>query len=335
LRRRILKLDFHKFKKKDFFLKPGHRRRHPAAPRENAKRVSQCSKRKALFKPGDPPMSDSARPLVVRLTEILDALPATERRFAEALLEYPGDLPTHTATELARRFDVSNATVTRLIRRLGYDSYNEARRQVRIEQQAGSPLVLRPHAAADAGALQLHLERWLSNLTGTFDALPADTVERAAAAMVGAQAVWFAGFRANHCLASYLRWQVLRVLARAHVIPGPGETLAEHAASMAEQDMLVVFALRRTMAPSAALLRQARRIGLRSLCITDSDTADTGPATWVIRCHTHAAGALDSHVAVMALVHLLANRVLELSGKAGRRRLSKIEQAHGLLDDLR
>jgi DNA-binding MurR/RpiR family transcriptional regulator len=277
-------------------------------------------------------MSTAARSLVVRLTDSLDALPATERRFAEALLEYPGDLPTHTATELARKFGVSNATVTRLIRRLGYASYNEARRHVRVEQQVGAPLVLRSHAVADAQSMQLHVDQWLNNLSGTFKLLPAETIERSAAAMVGAQTVWFAGFRANHCLASYFRWQVLRVIGRAVVIPGPGETLAEHAATMSDQDMLVVFALRRTLAPSAALLRQARKIGMRSLCLTDTDSSDTGPATWLIRCHTHAAGALDSHVAVMALVHLLANRVLELSGKAGRRRLSRIEQAHELLD---
>jgi DNA-binding MurR/RpiR family transcriptional regulator len=277
-------------------------------------------------------MSTTVRSLVVRITESLDALPATERRFAEAMLEFPGDLPTHTATELARKFNVSNATVTRLIRRLGYASYNDARRHVRVEQQGGAPLVLRSHAQADAQSLQLHVDQWMNNLAGTFNPLSAETLERAAAAIAGAQTVWFAGFRANHCLASYFRWQVLRVIGRAVVIPGPGETLAEHAATMSDQDMLVVFALRRTLAPSAALLRMAKKIGLRSLCLTDSDSADTGPATWLIRCHTHAAGALDSHVAVMALVHLLANRVLELSGKTGRRRLSRIEQAYELLD---
>lgn len=277
-------------------------------------------------------MSTTVRSLVVRITESLDALPATERRFADALLEFPGDLPTHTATELARKFNVSNATITRLIRRLGYASYNDARRHVRVEQQGGAPLVLRSHAQADAQSLQLHVDQWMNNLAGTFNPLSAETLERAAAAIAGAQTVWFAGFRANHCLASYFRWQVLRVIGRAVVIPGPGETLAEHAATMSDQDMLVVFALRRTLAPSAALLRMAKKIGVRSLCLTDSDSTDTGPATWLIRCHTHAAGALDSHVAVMAVVHLLANRVLELSGKTGRRRLSRIEQAHELLD---
>jgi DNA-binding MurR/RpiR family transcriptional regulator len=277
-------------------------------------------------------MSTTVRSLVVRITESLDALPATERRFAEALLEFPGDLPTHTATELARKFNVSNATITRLIRRLGYASYNDARRHVRVEQQGGAPLALRSHAQADAQSLQLHVDQWMNNLAGTFSPLSAETLERAAAAIAGAQTVWFAGFRANHCLASYFRWQVLRVIGRAVVIPGPGETLAEHAATMSDQDMLVVFALRRTLAPSAALLRMAKKIGVRSLCLTDSDSTDTGPATWLIRCHTHAAGALDSHVAVMAVVHLLANRVLELSGKTGRRRLSRIEQAHELLD---
>jgi DNA-binding MurR/RpiR family transcriptional regulator len=279
-------------------------------------------------------MSTAARSLVVRITESLDALPATEKRFAESLLEFPGDLPTHTATELARKFHVSNATVTRLIRRLGYAGYNDARRHVRLEQQGGAPLVLRSHALADGQSLHVHVDQWMNNLIGTFNALSAETLDRAAAAIADAQTAYFAGFRANHCLASYFRWQVLRVHGRAVVMPGPGETLAEYAATMSDQDMLVVFALRRTLGASSALLRMASKIGMRTLCLTDSDSAGTGPATWTIRCHTQAAGALDSHVAVMALVHLLANRVLELSGKAGRRRLSRIESAHELLDTM-
>ena len=277
-------------------------------------------------------MSDADRSLVVRITDRLDALPATERRFAEGLLEFPGDLPTHTATELARKHQVSNATVTRLIRRLGYAGYNDARRQVRLEQQAGAPLVLRTHAPAEMQSLQMHVDQWLNNLSGTFGPSTADTIERAAAAIAGAQTAYFAGFRANYCLASYFRWQVMRVRDRAVVMPGPGETLAEYAAAMTPQDVLVVLALRRTLRPSAALLRAAARIGLRTLCLTDADSRETGPATWLIRCHTHAAGALDSHVAVMAVMHRIANRVLELAGRAGRRRMSRIEAAHVALD---
>ena len=45
-----------------------------------------------------------------------------------ASLDRPGELAAWNASELAEHAEVSNATVSRLVRRLGYGSYDEARR---------------------------------------------------------------------------------------------------------------------------------------------------------------------------------------------------------------
>ena len=70
--------------------------------------------------------------LVARITRHRDDLSPTERRLAEFLIDFPGNLPAYTATELANAARVSNAAVTRFFHRLGYESYNDARRQVRL-----------------------------------------------------------------------------------------------------------------------------------------------------------------------------------------------------------
>ena len=44
-----------------------------------------------------------------------------ERRLAEFVLDFPGDLASYTASELAQLTGVSNATVTRFIHRQGVD----------------------------------------------------------------------------------------------------------------------------------------------------------------------------------------------------------------------
>ena len=60
-------------------------------------------------------------------------MPESERRIADLILEFPGEIAAYSATELAKISGGSKAAVTRLVQRLGFASFDEARR-------AGAPL---------------------------------------------------------------------------------------------------------------------------------------------------------------------------------------------------
>ena len=96
-----------------------------------------------------------------------------------------------------------------------------------------------------------------------------------------------------------------------------------------------LFALGPRIPQLARIVEHVVKVGAKTLYITDQTfPADPIPVTWLVRCDTQAPGPLDNHVAVLALCHLLAARVLELAGPAGRRRLTAIEAAHDALEEL-
>ena len=102
-------------------------------------------------------MTPSAPSLLSRVRDQLHDLPPTERRLADLVLDFPGELASYTASELAALAHVSNATVSRFIRRLGYENYDEARRHAREEKGSGSPLFLaavKPNG--EAGLVAVH-----------------------------------------------------------------------------------------------------------------------------------------------------------------------------------
>ena len=84
--------------------------------------------------------ADSPTLFLARVRQNLAAFHPMERKLAEFVLDFPGDLASYAANELASLAGVSNATVTRFIKRLGYLHYEDARRQVRQERGTGSPL---------------------------------------------------------------------------------------------------------------------------------------------------------------------------------------------------
>jgi DNA-binding MurR/RpiR family transcriptional regulator len=281
--------------------------------------------------PSLPPTS-----FLAQIRHVRDALPPSEQRLGDFILAFPGDLASYNASELAALVEVSNATVTRFVRRLGYDGYEAARRHAREERAEGSPLFLPPLGqGAPEGSIDAHVQRAQQNIAATFAHVGEALVDEIAQAIVQARGVWFLGYRNNRHFAAYLRWQLAQLLPQTRVIPGPGETLGEHAVDLDGQDVLVVFALRRSPAIAARFAELAVAAGARVLYVTDPQSRAPAGARWVIRCHSAAPGPLDNHVALMLLCDVLATRAMAQAGAAGRQRLSRVEAAHDALAELR
>lgn len=273
--------------------------------------------------------------LIRRIREQLGDLPPTERRLGEFLLDFPGEVASYTASELARLANVSNATVTRFIKRLGYASYDVARRHVRTEKTGGAALFLATPDEGFAGnALDAHRRQSQLNIEATFGRLSNTIVDDLAKAIVAAPQVWMLGYRSSRSFATYLRWQIIQVAAQIHIVPGAGETLGEYLPTIARGDCVIIFGLNRRVAGLAAILDVVIAAGARVLYITDQPRPPANPPEWLIRCETTGPGPLYDHSAVMALCDLIATRVLQLAGRSGRRRLTAIEMAHDTFDEI-
>ncbi|WP_416140458.1 MurR/RpiR family transcriptional regulator [Halomonas sp. HK25] len=279
--------------------------------------------------------SSQERSFLARVRNALPTLHPAERRLGEFVCDFPGELASYDAQELAKFASVSKATVSRFVRRLGYDSYEAARKHAREEQATGSRLFL-PASALEPSerSLALNLDQGKVNLDRTFSAITQTQVDEVARAILAARKTWVIGFRASHPFADYLRWQLTQVVEQVVSLPGGGETLGEHLVSVRDNDCMVVFGLRRRVAITEQILAQARESGTRVLYITDEGLDPDPTVTWHFRCCTLAAGPLFNHTAVMALCHLLAMRTIELAGEASRGRLRRIEVLNDRLEEL-
>lgn len=275
------------------------------------------------------------RSFLARVRAALPTLHPAERRLGEFLCNFPGELASYDAQELAHLAHVSKATVSRFVRRLDYSNYEEARRHAREEQQTGSRLFMPsakgPHTTS---ALGDNLRQGKENLDRTFGAITLEDIDTVARSMLAARKTWVIGFRAGRPLADYLRWQLMQVIEHVVSIPGSGETLGEYLASIGPDDCVLLFGLRRRVSHNRRLLDFLRQSEARLIYITDEGAETVNGVHRHFRCHTAAEGPLFNHVAVMALCHMLAMRTIELSDTQGRERLSLIETANDTLDEL-
>jgi DNA-binding MurR/RpiR family transcriptional regulator len=275
------------------------------------------------------------RSFLARVRGALPELPPAERRLGEMVSDFPGELASYSGAELAALAGVSNATVSRFVRRLGYANYEEARRDARVEQSTGSRLyMVTPGDQTPETPGGAYLATAIENLRRSFAKIEDADLDAIAEALLSARKVWVIGYRASQSFATYLQWQLTQVIENIVSIPGSGQTVGEHLASLRPDDVVIFVGLRRRVTQTETILGLVEARGARLLYLTDEGVPPRPGATWHFRCETRSPGPLFSHVAVMGLCHMLVDRTIEVAGQAGRLRLRRMEQINDSLGEL-
>ncbi len=279
--------------------------------------------------------------LTERLNTTYSSMTASERRIVDALRDKPGEIAVLTGKELAERTKVSTATVSRLFQRLGYESYDDARRAARNLRASGSIFHLFDNALCESyGPEQLvtaHLAEEARVLEATLAVLDPATVREIATALVQAERVWCVGFRNSHVLAEYAATLFASVRTDVALLAYGGRSLAERLANVTAGDVALVFGMRRRMTHFVPLMQALNENGARTLLLADRSLRLPDPAKrpeWTIICAIETEQPIDSYAGPFAIIRLLALQTLRYSGSAAHDMLQRVEKLHSQLGEL-
>lgn len=282
-------------------------------------------------------MSAKALALESRIRQQWANLSAHEQRLADVLLAAPGQLATHTATELASSAGVSKATTTRFFRHLGYESYEAARLQAREMQNSGSPLYLQaaPAASPLTNIVQTHLEREIANLVNSYRSIDSQQLGEIVDAIASARRIVVLGWRHSQTIATLIWRDLVHVHDDVRLLPRAGDSLAEHLVSLGPQDIAICVGLRRRMPALHAAMNALSELNVPMLYISDVLSGKPAKqANWVLRSHTEGSLLFDSTVALSGICNLLCSLVARARGKTSNDQLVAIESVHQWLEEL-
>lgn len=276
--------------------------------------------------------------VVQRIHRSYADLTTGERRAAELIVESPGELAIWNASELARRAETSNATVTRLFRRLGYCNFDEARRETRDLRERGAPLfqgrsaLFREEAEATP---DVRLQNEVRRIEAAFRTLDPDLRDALSERLAKARAVRVSGFRNSRFLADYFVAALSQFRPNVSALAPAGQTFAEGLSGIGKGDLLFVVAFRRRPAFSKPLLRAALDSGADVALLSDPSIRQApAQVRWSIVCPVESEQTFDSYSAALALLRSLAIGALARLGSKGRARLERLERIHDTLGDL-
>ncbi|PMR73405.1 MurR/RpiR family transcriptional regulator [Billgrantia endophytica] len=270
-----------------------------------------------------------------RISARYGELSAQEQRVASFILDHFDDLAVYSAADLARLTGVSKSTVSRLFRRLGFESFQAVKRHARQLRSLGMPLVTDTEAVGASERFKRHFEREQENLRRLLASVEPGAFEAILQALDRARRVVLVGFRNSYPLALHFRQQLVQARDHVSLAPQPNQSLAEELAGLEKEDLVVLFGFRRRHRMFDALVEELAAMPCRLLLIGDATAAShAGQADWWLECPLDSISAFDSYASAMSLINLLVNGLLHQRLGQGRARIDAISELYQELDEL-
>lgn len=212
-------------------------------------------------------------------------LTKTQKMIAKYILDHSADACFMTSTEIALKLGVSESSVIRFSRSLGYSGFMDFQKALRKDYQdkvlsisssitvPSQRIAKRAKLNDNAEYLKRHLKNSAKNLESIFVNNTIQTFEEAADTIIGSKHKYIVCSRGNSCLGAYF------LLYLKHMVPNVEMTNAtpispiDHICNISKDDCLIIFSFPRYSSMDKLTAKMAQEAGAKIIVITDKPSA--------------------------------------------------------------
>jgi DNA-binding MurR/RpiR family transcriptional regulator len=270
--------------------------------------------------------------LTARIRRLSPTLSSGQRKVVDFFVSRSEHAVFLTSLGVARDVAVSEATVVRTARALGFRGYPQFRQAFRTYFLQRMSTVARVRLAAaprkkDADIVAAVLDTEFSNLEATRLRLDPKTVAHAVDLIVGARAVYVVGMRSAYSLAWLLHFSLMLIRPRSHLLTlGVGD-VPERLEGIDARDVVVGISFERYATATVDVFRSCLAHGARGIALTDKVTSPLADgAAVVLEAQNRLSSFIDSYVAPTAVIDVLVTLVAAKRRRTVLRALTEREE---------
>lgn len=278
-------------------------------------------------------MTDAHLTISDRIQNRLDDLTRAERQLAHSILEnYPAS-GLGPLSALAKGAGVSVPTVARMVQKLGFKGYPEFQAELREELRAQAKDPIAKHdtwagAAPSGHMLNRFTEAVIDNIRNTLGQIDPNDFDEACA-LVGdpGRHVHVVGGRITHTIAEYLYLHLQMIRPRVTHIQSTSNTWPHDLLDISDDDVLVMFDVRRYENNTLKLARMAHSRGAKLILFTDQWRSPIHPLSDIsFSSRIVVPSAWDSAATMLLLVETMISAVQNLDWDTTKARMETLEE---------
>lgn len=277
-----------------------------------------------------------AKDLRQRLTQAAETGTPAERAIAGFMLANLQALPFETAATVAVKTGVSEASVGRFCRTIGYRHLKDMKVSLQADLGESAWLIgdrLQDfHRRSQVGNAELSraLEREMAALVAVYELAASPEFEAVVKRLSHCKTVWAAGFQTERGRAAELVHNLQYLRAGVHLADVAGGHFAEILLADPSETTLVLFDGRRYSRLTRDLALAARDAGIPVTLVTDPYCSwGRDAATEVFAVPTDLNHFWDTTSAMASLIGLMVNGVFRELGTVVETRMARVSALHG------
>jgi len=216
-----------------------------------------------------------SKPLRECLTEVMSTASKADRAIANYMLAGLATLPFETAASLATKVEVSEPTVGRFCRTIGYRSFKDLKDHLRQEVGDAPWLIsdrlreLQSRNKTGLEQLSRGLELEIAALVAVYEIAHSPEWNRVAKRLAQIRSVYVTGFQTERGMAQIFVNQLQYLRGGVHLMDLASGNFAELLAADSDDAALVIFEARRYSRVALLLAQEAKAAGIPVTLVTD------------------------------------------------------------------
>ena len=194
----------------------------------------------------------------------------SDEKILEFMESYTDEFLFMSIGEVAKRLEVSEATISRAARHLGYRDFKEMKNEI-IGQKTGKGA-----AGKIAGTLLktqgFDIGKWFAMqqecLSSTLENFDQKEFSRAVSQIQSARNIYIHGKNASASSAQLLFFRLRRLGYKVFMVPSGGSEVIEGIVHAGEGDLVIIFSYSKVSVEGKMILEYARTAGYRTLAFT-------------------------------------------------------------------
>ena len=241
-----------------------------------------------------------------------------DQRLVQALLANPNEGVFLSVQEVASRASVHPTSAVRLAQKLGFSGYAELRVRLREEVISRSEPAGRMQQRLERlehGSLKVFVDSEIAALAELPTQISQHNIEAAAKILIGAERIFLFGYGHAEVLVHLMDMRLSRSGYATRIVREPARHLATELSNMTAKDALLLFEFGSVGAQVLAMLHHIKRIGARTVAISDTTGLMLRPTPNVLLAASRGQeGEAQSLTVPMAICNNLVLIVSQLDG---------------------
>ena len=273
-------------------------------------------------------------------------LSKTESQIADYILEHLDVIGLRTSTALAEDIGVSDTSIIRFIRRLGFRGYSDFRSSM-TERLADRYTLVQAAQELSPGEKYVQFKNNLrkeslisdvgkytiSNLENSFAKLTEETVEKAVDIILSSHKHYVSGFRGAASCAIYMTSKLHLMVSDVIPLIHAEASAIEAISDITAEDCIILYSFPRYSEINFSLLKIAHQAGAKVILFTDRYTSPlANMSDIVLVVQVGGLGFTNSYVAPLSISEII---LLALSSRNDPRCSERIAQIDRLISECR